>query len=198
MRFLRALDSVLGWIENIIAGVSLVLACLIAIVSVVLRETTGFVIFWSEEAIIYLIIFSTFFGAVIVLRRNEHVNVDILPVLLRGRAKKVVMLIGLLATIVFALGIGVLAWMLIAEPFSHTTITPALKAPLWVLELSIAVGMTLFFVRAVEMVVRTILTPSSELGRDVLAEEAEAAGLDADLVESGRAALQHPDGGEKR
>lgn len=177
---LRSLDTILTWIENVIAAGSLALACGLAILAVILRNLTGDVIFWSEEAIIYLIIFSTFFGAVAVLRHNEHVTVDILPVLLKGRARKVFLVLGGLATVVYGFFVTYLSWELISEPFSRTTITPALKLPLWVVELSIAVGMTLFFIRAVEMVVRTIRTPVDALDKDVFAEEVAAAGLDLD------------------
>lgn len=190
MRVLRGLDTGLSWIENIIAGGALAIACLLQIIAVVMRNISGDVIFWSEEATIYLIVFSTFFGAVIVLRHNEHVNVDILPVLLTGIAKKIVLVLGGLATVVYAFFVMWLSWDLISEPFSHTTITPALKLPLWVVELSIAVGMTLFLVRAIEMVVRAIVTPAAALEKDVLAEEAAVAGLDAELVEAGQRAIR--------
>src|SRR5690606_39170473 len=76
----------------------------------------------------------------------------------------------------------------ITEPFSRTTITPALKLPLWVVELSLAVGMTLFFIRAVEMTIRALRTPATELDKDVLAEEAAAVGIDVEdiaIVEDG-------------
>lgn len=183
----------LGWIENGIAAGSLGAAALLQIISVVLRNTTGDVIFWSEEATIYLIIYSTFFGAVVVLRHNEHVNVDILAVFLRGRAKKFVIVLGGLVTLVYAFFIGIVSWQLIAEPFSVRTITPALKLPLWTVELSVAIGMTLFLIRALEMFVRALRASESDLEKDVLAEEAAAAGLDADLVEEGMRALRGDD-----
>ncbi|WP_291797476.1 TRAP transporter small permease [Brevibacterium sp.] len=193
MRILKSLDSGLSWIENIVAAGALAFACGLQIVSVIMRNLGAGVIFWAEEATIYAIIFSTFFGAVVVLRHNEHVNVDILAVLLHGPAKKAILLLGALCTVVYAFFVVWVSWELIGEPFSRTTLTPALKLPLWVVELSIAVGMTLFLIRAVEMAVRAIITPAERLDRDVLAEEAAAAGLDADLVEAGQRAIASGD-----
>ncbi|WAL39783.1 TRAP transporter small permease [Brevibacterium sp. BRM-1] len=160
------LDVMLRWTENVLAAGTLAGACILAIVAVLLRNITGDVIFWSEEAIIYLIIYSTFFGAVVALRHNDHVNVDILPVLLRGWARKILVLIGILMSIVYAFFLSLLSWQLVAEPFSRVTQTAALKMPLWVFELSLSIGMTLFFLRAIEMLIRALRTPSDELIAD--------------------------------
>lgn len=164
---MRTLDRILRAVENTIAVGALLAACALALLAVIMRASGLGVIFWSEEAIIYLIIYSTFFGAVIALRENEHVSVDILPVVLKGRAKKLFVILGAVVTVVYAVFIVFLSWELIGEPFSRETITPALKAPLWVLELSLAVGMTLFLLRAIEMVVAAVRATPEEL------EEAE-------------------------
>ncbi|AZL04411.1 TRAP transporter small permease [Brevibacterium aurantiacum] len=179
---MRTFDKYLSRVENFLAGASLIGATALAVFAVLLRNITGDVLFWSEEAIIYLIICSTFFGAVVTLRHNEHVAVDIMPTLLNGKKKKFFVVLGGLATLVYAGFIAYLSWALISEPFSRTTITPALKLPLWVVELSLAVGMTLFFIRAAEMLIRAIKAPAEELDKDVFAEEAAAVGIDVNDI----------------
>ena len=182
---MRTVDKYLTRIENFLAGGTLIAAAALAVFAVILRNITGDVLFWSEEATIYLIIFSTFFGAVVTLRHNEHVAVDIMPTLLKGKAKKFFVVVAGLATLVYAGFIAYLSWALIGAPFSRTTITPALKLPLWVVELSLAVGMTLFFIRAVEMTVRALRASAADLGTDVLAEEAAAVGIDVEDITVG-------------
>ncbi|GAA1856482.1 TRAP transporter small permease [Brevibacterium marinum] len=177
---MKVFDRYLSRVENVLAGGSLIAATVLAVFAVLLRNLTGDVLFWSEEAIIYLIICSTFFGAVVTLRHNEHVAVDIMPTLLKGRKKKFFVILGGLATLVYAGFIAYLSWALITEPFSRTTITPALKLPLWVVELSLAIGMTLFFIRAAEMLFRALKAPAETLEKDVLAEEAAAVGIAVD------------------
>lgn len=178
---MKTFDKYLSRVENFLAGASLIGATALAVFAVLLRNITGDVLFWSEEAIIYLIICSTFFGAVVTLRHNEHVAVDIMPTLLKGKKKFFVVLGGLM-TLIYAGFIAYLSWALISEPFSRTTITPALKLPLWVVELSLAVGMTLFFIRAAEMLIRAIKAPAEELDKDVFAEEAAAVGIDVNDI----------------
>lgn len=194
---MKTIDKYLSVLENALAGGCLIAATALAVFAVLLRNITGDVLFWSEEAVIYLIIFSTFFGAVVTLRHNEHVAVDIMPALLKGKAKKFFVVLGGLATLVYAGFIAYLSWALITEPFSRTTITPALKLPLWVVELSLAVGMTLFFIRAVEMTIRALRTPATELDKDVLAEEAAAVGIDVEdlaIVDDGSDRANRADG----
>ncbi|HEY6753027.1 MAG TPA: TRAP transporter small permease subunit, partial [Rubrobacteraceae bacterium] len=69
------LDRILTAIENTLAALALGGASLLACLQVILRYLFNYTIFWSEEATIYLLILSTFIGAVITLRHNEHVNV---------------------------------------------------------------------------------------------------------------------------
>lgn len=148
-------DQVLTWIENSLAALALGGATIIAIAGVIMRYVFGQTIFWSEEAVIFLVIFSTFIGAVITLRHNEHVNVDIIPAILGERGKWVLALIGTSLLTVYCAIIGAYAWILILDPAARNTITPSLKLPLWVVELAVPIGLTLMFVRSLEILYRT-------------------------------------------
>ncbi|MHA6618571.1 TRAP transporter small permease [Pseudonocardia sp. DLS-67] len=178
-------DRVLTRIENVLAASALGLATVIAIVAVLLRYLFGTFLFWSEEAIIYLIIYSTFLGAVITLRHNEHVNVDIFGAFLKARGKRVFAVLAAAITVVYLVCIGFFAWLLLFEPFSTSTITPSLKLPLWVVELAVPVGLTLMLLRALEILVRSArgVEAFAEGHRSILEVEAEATGLDIRDVE---------------
>ncbi|MEP7191868.1 MAG: TRAP transporter small permease [Actinomycetota bacterium] len=172
-------NKVLTAVENVLAAGTLGAAVFIAALAIVLRAVSGVFLFWSEEAVIYLIIFSTFLGAVITLRESEHVNVDIIPVFLGRRGKKYMAILASLITIAYLGGIGFFAWRLIFEPFSFSTITPALKLPLWAVELAVPIGFTLMFYRAVEILVRTIRYGAAETTvEEALEMEAAALGLE--------------------
>ena len=153
---MQRLDRALTTVENVLAAGSLALAALIGIVGVISRSVFGTVIFWTEEATIMLVIFSTFLGAVVTLRHNEHVSVDILPTFLGPRGKQVMDVLAGALTVFFCGVVGLLAWLLVLDPIARNTVTPALKLPLWVVELSISVGLSLMFLRAVEMTVRRL------------------------------------------
>jgi C4-dicarboxylate transporter DctQ subunit len=150
------LDSILTKLENVLAAGSLALAAGLAIVAVILRTFFNQIIFWSEEAIIYLVIFSTFFGAVITLRHNEHVSVDVVTAFLKERGKRVMAFVAATFTLIYLGAVGYYAWVLVFEPQSRLTSTPALDLPLWVVLLPLPIGFTLMFFRTLEVMVRII------------------------------------------
>lgn len=150
------LDSILTKVENVLAAGSLALAAGLAIVAVVMRTLFNQIIFWSEEATIYLVIFSTFFGAVITLRHNEHVSVDIVTTFLKERGRRVMTFVAAFMTLVYLGSVGFYAWVLIFEPQSRLTTTPALELPLWVILLPLPIGFTLMFLRTIGVLVRLV------------------------------------------
>jgi hypothetical protein len=84
--------------------------------------------------------------------------------------------------------------MLLFEPFSTATVTPSLKLPLWVVEAAVPIGLTLMFLRALEILVRTArgVDAFPEAQRSLLEVEADAAGLDARDVDQARKDLTDP------
>lgn len=170
-------DQILTWIENFLAAMTLGAASALAIVAVILRYVFDYVIFWSSEAVIYLIIFSTFVGAVITLRHNEHVSVDILPVLLGDRGKKALTMLGSLMIVVYCGVIGFYAWILVTEPGIRNTTTPALGLPLWVVYLALPIGLTLMLLRSLEILYR------SARGRQTFPEAEESDEYGEETVE---------------
>ncbi len=178
-----SLNRTLTTVENLIAGLALATATVVAVGAVIMRSAFNVLFFWSEEVIIYSIIASTFFGAIITLRENEHVNVDILPAVLGRKGKKVMALIAGLVTVLYFAVLGFFAWLLIFEPFSVNTVTPALKLPLWVVELCVPIAFTLMFLRAVQMLWQTWRSaPVGLSAEDVAIAEAEAAGIDVEQM----------------
>lgn len=191
---MQRFDRVLTRVENVLAASTLGLATIIAVVAVILRYFFGIFLFWSEEAIIYLIIYSTFLGAVITLRHDEHVNVDIFGAFLRRRGKRVVGVLAAAITVVYLVCVGAFAWLLLFEPFSTSTTTPSLKLPLWVVEAAVPIGFTLMLLRALEILVRTArgIEAFPEGGRSLLEVEADAVGVESRDVERTRRASGAP------
>lgn len=198
------LNSVLSKLENVLAAGSLAAAAALAILQVLIRTLFDQVLFWSEEAIIYLVISATFFGAVIALRHNEHVSVDILSTLLKKRGRRVLGYVaGLLALFYFGV-IGWFAWVLMFEPSSRLTNTPALDLPLWVVMLPVPIGFTLLFLRTVEILGRMLRgrDPYPEAAETLLQAEGGApldkSQLEPDDPDGDRLETDQPDEDDKR
>ena len=179
---MQRLGRFLTVVENVVASGALAAAAAIAIVAVILRYGFSTIIFWSEEAVIYLVLLSVFVGAVITLRHDEHVRVDLLPVLLKGRAKLGVQVLATLLTLVYLALLGGYGWLLLFEPATSNTVTPALKLPLWVVYFALPLGFTLMFLRALEVLFRQLSgrDPHPEAAHSVLDAEAEGLGMHID------------------
>lgn len=179
---MRGLGKVLTIVENVVASAALAGAALIAIAAVVLRYAFNVLIFWSEEAVIYLVLLSVFVGAVITLRHDEHVKVDVVPMLLKGRARLGWEVMASLLTLLYLACIGTYAWLLMFEPSTRGTVTPALKLPLWVVYLALPLGFTLMFLRMLEVLFRQVTgrVAYPEAAKSVLEAEAEGIGMHID------------------
>jgi C4-dicarboxylate transporter DctQ subunit len=176
------LGRALTVVENVVASAALAAAALIAITAVILRYVFNILIFWSEEAVIYLVLLSVFVGAVITLRHNEHVRVDLLPLVLKNRGRLVVQVVATLVTLLYLALIGGYGWLLLFEPASRDTVTPALKLPVWVVYFALPLGFTLMFLRSLEVLFRQLTgrDPHPEAAKTVLEAEAEGIGMHID------------------
>ncbi len=179
---MHALNRALTVVENVVASAALAAAAFVAILAVVLRYAFNILIFWSEEAVIYLVLLSVFVGAVITLRHDEHVRVDLLPVLLKGRLKLGVQVLATLLTLVYLGLIGAYGWLLLFEPATRDTVTPALKVPLWVVYFALPLGFTLMFLRTLEVLFRQLTGREAhpEAAQSVLDAEASGLGMHVD------------------
>lgn len=148
-------DQVLSRIEDSLAASSLAAAAVIGFGNVVLRYAFNQVVFWGEEAVVFLIIFSTFIGAVITLRHNKHVGVDVLAFMFKDRGKWILAMLGIFFTVFYCAVMGGYAWLMVAEPSRWLTQTRTLGLPLWFVQLSVPIGLTLMFVRSLEILYRT-------------------------------------------
>ena len=76
------------------------LLAVVVILSVFLRYVLGITFVWAEEVITMLFIGTTFFGAALTTKENEHIGIPALLESLPKPARKVLTIIGLLITVV--------------------------------------------------------------------------------------------------
>ena len=84
--FLRAvgwLSTLAGWASAAMIVAAVAITCQMIFIRFVLNGSTV----WQTEAVIYLMIAATLVGLPYVQRLRGHVNVDLVPLALRGRAR---------------------------------------------------------------------------------------------------------------
>ncbi|MBK5926370.1 TRAP transporter small permease subunit [Rhodobaculum claviforme] len=92
------ISTVCGWVAASMILASVLITCQMIFVRFVLRQST----IWQTETVIYLMVAATMLGLPYVQKLRGHVNVDLVPMALRGTPRKV------LAVLVLLSGIGVL------------------------------------------------------------------------------------------
>lgn len=138
--------KILDRIEDVFSVVAFFLATLLIFMNVVLRFI-GHGTTWSEELIRYLIIWLTFIGSSICVRKNEHVSVDLLPEFLPEFWKKILFIVVNVIAIIFLLFITKYSIDLIAFSVQTGQISPALGIPMFTVYLILPIGFILMALR---------------------------------------------------
>ena len=84
LRLIKGLSTLCGWIAAVMILASVLITCQMIFVRFVMGEST----IWQTEAVIYLMIAATLLGLPYVQSLRGHVNVDLMPILLKGAARK--------------------------------------------------------------------------------------------------------------
>lgn len=103
-KFLKAvgfLSMIAGWISASLILLAVAVTCQMIFVRSVLNHST----IWQTELVIYLVIAATLMGLPYVQRLRGHVNVDLLPLMLPTKVRRI------LAFVTLSLGIMILCVM---------------------------------------------------------------------------------------
>jgi len=168
-RLRKALDKV----EEVLTWVPLALAALIGSLQIILRFAFNIHLLWGEEAVIYLVIFSTYIGSALLVRDNGHIAMQVIGPFLKGRGKWVMDLIGTAIATSFFILAAYLSLLLVSDPSVANTVTRVLKIPLWAIDASVLLGFSLMAVRSAQNFVALIVT-RSPLRKATETEEAMA------------------------
>ncbi len=140
VRFVRFLS----WLGGVSATLLILAAIVIVCQAIFVRDVLGESAFWQTEFVTFSLIAATFLGAPYVLMTKGHVNVDLVPLLLRPRARFVLALFAASVGLLFCLIVFLssLDWWYTA--FAAGRVTSSMwRARLWIPYLAVPVGMAL-------------------------------------------------------
>lgn len=156
-RFLRtvaAISTFAGWCSAAMIMSAVAITCQMIFIRFVLNGST----IWQTEAVIYLMIAATLIGLPYVQQLRGHVNVDLFPLALRPRARRV------LAIITLSLTAAILAVMLwYGYDYWHVAWSRNWRSDtvwgveLWIPYLSLPIGFGLFLLQVIADLVAVIL-----------------------------------------
>lgn len=129
---MKSIISVWDRAEHIIIGLLLAGAMGITVLEVVSRSIFGFSFYWAQEFIVYFIIWSTFLGASQVLKKSEHIRVNILVNALPAASQRYVDMVTTVIGLVFCLFLLVSGVRLVTDAYvGGVTSSSLAHVPLW-------------------------------------------------------------------
>ncbi|WP_108658365.1 TRAP transporter small permease [Acuticoccus kandeliae] len=144
---LRAIETVsvtCGIIAALMILTAVLITCELIWVRFVLNHST----IWQTEAVTYLMIGATMLGLPYVQHLKGHVNVDLVPMLLPARIRRVLMMITLAATAVVVAIMAYYGYDLFHMAWTRNWKSESVwGAPLWIPYLSLPVGFGLYLVQ---------------------------------------------------
>jgi len=87
--------------------VGLILACMLGIMSVLIllqvfcRFVIDYPLTWSEEVSRYLMVYIVFLGASLAMRHNQLISIEVLPELLTGTKRKILISLVMILSLIF-------------------------------------------------------------------------------------------------
>lgn len=147
--FGKALNKLQNLI-NTITGIMLFAMVFIVFIQVIMRYLMGHSISWSEELTRYMFVWMIYAGVNLGIRSGIQIKIDVVDMIFKGDAIKVVRIVQHLLTIVAILFAAYGSIMLIKVGFRATS--PSLHVPMWIMYLVFPVGFILDFAEVIRRI----------------------------------------------
>jgi TRAP-type C4-dicarboxylate transport system permease small subunit len=138
VRGVRVLSQLSGIVAAGLTAAAVVVVCQMVFVRYVLNETT----IWQTDFVTFSLVAATFIGSPYVLMTKGHVNVDVLPLYVRPRARWWLALVAILVSLGFALIMTVLTAQFWHEAWDNNWRSESMwRARLWIPYAAMPIGL---------------------------------------------------------
>jgi len=161
LRAVAAISTLAGWCSAAMIVAAVAITCQMIFVRFALNGSTV----WQTEAVIYLVVAATLVGLPYVQRLRGHVNVDLIPLSLSRRARMVLAVITLSASILIVgvmLVYGFEYWHFAWERGWRSDTVWGVQ--LWIPYLAIPIGFSLFLLQLIADLVAVLIGVDKPFG----------------------------------
>ena len=146
IRTVAFLSRVAGVTAALLIGFAVLVICQMVVERYILNMTT----IWQIDVVTYCVVGATFIGSAYVLMTRGHVNVDVLPIHLTGRARYWLALFTIILALGFCVVLFVLCTLYWYEAWTKNWHSDTVwRAPLWVPYFSMPIGLGLLVLQYV-------------------------------------------------
>lgn len=141
-------------IEKIVLAIAVAIMLFVMVYQVILRYIFSNSNAWSEELARYLFVFEVMIASAIAIRKNSHLQIDVLIGRLKPRAKCIFSICSTLVGIVFLCFLLLHSIQLVKT--GGTNISIGLQIPMSVPYASVPIGVVLMILTSIEVVLKNI------------------------------------------
>lgn len=105
---------VFGTLPGWILGVLMLVGIALNFANVVSRHVFGKAIFWTEEILVYLVIWGVFLGMAAIAYRGEHLNMDLFSAAIPSRWRPLYRGIAAVVMVAVSVFVAVQSWQIVA------------------------------------------------------------------------------------
>lgn len=150
--------KVLKWLDENFEAWCLTIFTSVMMVALFLQVLFRFVIksdvAWVEEISLACMVWLTYFGCSLAIKRRAHLKVEIITTFLKPKARKIFDFISLIFFFAFACFVLYYSMMLTIDVFSRGQTTAVLEIPKWIIYMGVPLGFALNIIRMVQEFIR--------------------------------------------
>jgi TRAP-type C4-dicarboxylate transport system permease small subunit len=163
LRIVRHLSQVSGLIAAGLIALGVIVICEMVIERYFLNRPT----IWQIDFVTYSIVAAAFLGSAYVLMTHGHVNVDVLPLYLRGQARYRMALFTVIAGLAFCAVMVVLAALYWHEAWASNWLSNTVwRARLWIPYAAMPIGFALLLLEYIAELIRLVSGRAPPYGID--------------------------------
>ncbi len=142
-------DLIFVRIPQLIMGTLLLVAVAINLANVIGRYVMGAAVFWSEEVMIYLVIWCVYLAAITITYKGEHLNMDLFSATYPAWGKTLLRYAVNLLFIAIALFLLRQSWSVVTLHAANGTLSVAAGVPMVIPHAALPIGFVLIIVAIV-------------------------------------------------
>lgn len=140
INFVKAISRLCGVVAAALVLLAILVVCQMVFMRYVLSAST----IWQTEFVIFSLVGATLIGSPYVLLIKGHVNVDLLPICLGGRARFLLAIVADLGALLFCAILGSMGYKLFYEALINGWHTDTVwSLPLWIPYIAFPIGIGL-------------------------------------------------------
>ncbi|MFC0558820.1 TRAP transporter small permease [Halalkalibacter alkalisediminis] len=167
--------KVLRWLDKHIEEVFLVVFSVVMVTAifmqVFMRYVLGSSLAWSEELARYCFIWLVYVGISYGVKKQRHIKVDVILILLKDKWKVVLNIIANLIFLGFAVFVIIYGYSIASRLLAFGQTSPALQLPMGLVYLATPIGMGLTAFRLIQQLIQLIRTLLGNEEFDVKTEQ---------------------------